>query len=1245
MAPRITWPGGQLRAAVLLLAAAAAALWTAISAQAGGEEIRLLLGFGAAAVLLAASVGLPRREARVRLIAASAGSSRRWAPALALIGGVAGGLLLTAALRAFAGPTTHYGRAWWFYVGALAALLAGFAPWRGTLRPDLRPLDRWELLALAAVLVLAALPRFHRLESQPYGVWFDEAQNSLEAIRILEDPGYRPLFVAGLSQMPALFFYYCAIFVSWLGKAVLAVRLASTVLGLAAVIAVWLLGRELFGPRTGLLAAALLGISRWHIDFSRFGMAILAPSFFVPLALYWFIRSQRRLGPRDAVFAGMTVGIGLQFYYAMLSVPVLIIAAFVHRLIAGASRSWASVGLLALTLGAAAFTYAPVYQYARNHETEFGERMQTVSILKVRSLGEAFRLFRTPSEERAALLSVIGSSTRQHLRMFHFEGDRNGRHNLPGAPMLDRVTGALFGIGLLWCLAMAFDPQFGMLLLWFGAMIAPGILSLPFEAPQGARTIGLTSVIAVLAALPLAQATRAVAGSSRFRKGVAVVVAAGLVACGGIEAWITYFHRQMWDPAVWAAFSTPETKIGEVARDEGQGVDLFVPAVWLGGPTETFLLGRNLEGLPFERSRDLPLEPRGRRAIVFFPGNERETVDLVRRFYPRAELESFGPPRPDGSRGDPILWIARIPKEDIESIRGWVTSYRPAEGESIYLTTTSSTWDWSASPVAAPFRAIVQGALRVVWDGSYRIVLDSQWPARLHVDGEAVLDGTGRLETRAELPRGNHSIRIEVEARQASGTTELRWEGPGTLAETLIPAGQMVSPRLRFGGLLGQYFRGLQAVGRPAFQQIDPQIGFYFHNLPLPRPFSIRWKGSVYAPEDGVYQFGTSSVDGSSVAIDGRWITENRSDNAYVRAAIELKQGWHGVEVYYQGVNNYSQVYFYWERPGHPRELVPPEVLCPPGPSGRLLALDAEPPALPAPARATALPTPAARPSSSVEPASSSGSLAAEAIWHTQLSAALRVSASPTGRICVLDPAAGRVYWASETGVSSAVEFPAARVDVQTEITDLTFGPGERLYILDAKGFVDVFSSDGSFERSIDLHPLAVYNPRGLAIARSGEFVLADTGGGRLMVCDGNGHALRQIGRPGSGDGELLEPMSVAIDGFGRIVVVDSGNGRIVRFNSDGSWESSWMRPGSQAGILAPRVTADPAGQVWVAGGESLEVWRLPQQPGEPVARFIGPLDSLYAGIAAGQPDTVHLLTRGTGLIAVVSVRAGAERP
>ena len=78
----------------------------------------------------------------------------------------------------------------------------------------------------------------------------------------------------------------------------------------------------------------------------------------------------------------------------------------------------------------------------------------------------------------------------EHLLMFNFHGDNNGRHNLPGTPMLDPITGALMVLGVGLCLWRIRQPGSFLLLAWLLLMLVPGIFSLDFEAPQSYRAIG-----------------------------------------------------------------------------------------------------------------------------------------------------------------------------------------------------------------------------------------------------------------------------------------------------------------------------------------------------------------------------------------------------------------------------------------------------------------------------------------------------------------------------------------------------------------------------------------------------------------------------------------------------------------------------------------------------------------------------------------------------------------------------------
>lgn len=72
--------------------------------------------------------------------------------------------------------------------------------------------------------------------------------------------------------------------------------------------------------------------------------------------------------------------------------------------------------------------------------------------------------------------------------------------------------------------------------------------------------------------------------------------------------------------------------------------------------------------------------------------------------------------------------------------------------------------------------------------------------------------------------------------------------------------------------------------------------------------------------------------------------------------------------------------------------------------------------------------------------------------------------------------------------------------------------------------------------------------PRGVAVDRQDNIIVADTGNHRLQFFDREGHFLFALGRPGSGDGEFQFPMKAAAAPDGRLAVADSGNNRVQVF-------------------------------------------------------------------------------------------------
>jgi mannosyltransferase len=118
-------------------------------------------------------------------------------------------------------------------------------------------------LLLLAVTLLGSGLRFYALGQK--GLWLDEAFSIWL--------GWHPLpemwgWIARIDQHPPLYYTLLSLWML-LGDDAVTVRLLSAVAGALTVPVVYLLGRRLAGPLTGLLAALILAVSPFHVRFAQ----------------------------------------------------------------------------------------------------------------------------------------------------------------------------------------------------------------------------------------------------------------------------------------------------------------------------------------------------------------------------------------------------------------------------------------------------------------------------------------------------------------------------------------------------------------------------------------------------------------------------------------------------------------------------------------------------------------------------------------------------------------------------------------------------------------------------------------------------------------------------------------------------------------------------------------------------------------------------------------------------------------
>ena len=193
------------------------------------------------------------------------------------------------------------------------------------------------------------------------------------------------------------------------------------------------------------------------------------------------------------------------------------------------------------------------------------------------------------------------------------------------------------------------------LLLWLVVALQAGILSLDFEAPQGARTLVAVPPLLLLAAWPLGAAWTLAATSRgpgrahekgrRSPPGSPRSWPLVLLARAGLYNFQTYFVRQANDFAVWNAFSTPETLVAREANALGKGYSYYLANFFRDHPTIKFLAPWLTDYQIVSSDMIFPLYQAGDRPVaIFLDAQKTVAFTAGRRYYATALPGASGRP-------------------------------------------------------------------------------------------------------------------------------------------------------------------------------------------------------------------------------------------------------------------------------------------------------------------------------------------------------------------------------------------------------------------------------------------------------------------------------------------------------------------------------------------------------------------------------------------------------------------------
>ena len=789
---------------------------------------------------------------------------------------------------------------------AISVVLFGIGVRRLSPRPVASPAGwpvtlprRREVWMVAPLTAAALVARLVDLQSIPHGLWFDEAQNGLVGAALALPGGLHQVFVSDATQMGALQFYPLGIALHALGNSVWVLRLLPALAGSGTVPLVYVIGSRLYGWRTGVAAATLLAFSAWSITFSRFGMQSMV-TVSLDVAAYGCVVLALRSGRLSWYFAGgVLLGLALQGYYVARLVPVVLVALLAYLAVRTPRSLWQTRSGVAVFAVAAAITFLPMGLFALQHPDAYEARTTTVSIFSAAGGG--------------GQSNPLPKSVKTYLLMFGYSGDRNGRHNLPGSPMLDWLTAALFFSGVCLCLMRSARWEYVFPVLWLGAALAGGVFSLLGEAPQAHRTLEASVAASLVAGIFLGEIWRLGSGAGVrvvwIRHVTAVAVVTVALAAAAVMNVHKYFFLQARDAAVWSDMGAAKLAAARLLRDHPRG-ELWISDFFVGDPTLRFLAPR-AQPLTWE-PETLPFENSGRDGtIIVLDPDHWEDMGEVKRFYPRTRFEVFRTPS-----GLPLLYAALIPRRDIANTHGALVE--SGSTTSIQRTGLSTTGTARAPEhLAATVELVTYGRYRLAWSGHGS------------VRPKIVLDGSQVAAMKPlTLAAGLHSVAVDIAAHSAAGDLELALSGNPLRA---LPPAEVFNPlKVWPRGVVGDY-RGQDGQ---RLMRIDPVLGIFFHVLPVPPPFTVVWRGDLYAPRTGRYLLGTKQVATARLAVDGRWITNNLQHFVLQMKPVRLVVGWHPVEMKYAAVGGFFSAFLYWKPPHRETSVVPSAFLRPPGTTG-----------------------------------------------------------------------------------------------------------------------------------------------------------------------------------------------------------------------------------------------------------------------------------------------------------------------
>jgi uncharacterized membrane protein len=179
---------------------------------------------------------------------------------------------------------------------------------------------------LAAIFIIGLFLRLFELARKP--LWLDEASTNF----LTTQPDLAAVFTAASNDHHAPLHFITIWCIKFFGSSEIMLRLPSAIAGALTVLVIYFIAKELYTEKSGLIAAALLAVSPYHILYSQearmYGMVVL----FIALAIWMFLRAIRTGKLQDWALFGVACALAFStHFYSAFIIFALVVGYLILR--------------------------------------------------------------------------------------------------------------------------------------------------------------------------------------------------------------------------------------------------------------------------------------------------------------------------------------------------------------------------------------------------------------------------------------------------------------------------------------------------------------------------------------------------------------------------------------------------------------------------------------------------------------------------------------------------------------------------------------------------------------------------------------------------------------------------------------------------------------------------------------------------------------------------------------------------